>query len=177
MGALMLVGAGCGGTAQVNVQADVQSGAPEQGQPAAGGTEAMEKKEETAAMEKKEEGGSAGGGVTVDVDTSVTVDAAMEKKEQGAMMAPKVVKVTAKQFTFEPAEIRVKQGEKVKLEITSVDVDHGFALPTFNLNATLKPNEMTTLEFVADKKGTFPFFCSIFCGSGHGSMRGSLIVE
>ena len=31
-------------------------------------------------------------------------------------------------------------------------------------------------EFTADKPGTFPFECWIFCGMGHGKMKGELIV-
>jgi cytochrome c oxidase subunit II len=36
--------------------------------------------------------------------------------------------------------------------------------------------EPVTLEFVADKAGTFGFSCSEYCGSGHSSMRGRLVV-
>ncbi len=95
--------------------------------------------------------------------------------------APKpVVKkfdLIAKQWAFEPSVIRVNQGDSVVLTIKSVDVDHGFGLSAFNVKVDLEPNETATVEFVADKKGTFTFFCSVFCGSGHGSMKGSLIVE
>lgn len=89
----------------------------------------------------------------------------------------RTIKVKANQFKFEPIEIMVKQGDTVKLEVESVDVDHGIAIPAFNVNAMLKAGTTTTVEFVADKKGNYPFFCSVFCGSGHGSMRGALIVE
>ena len=89
----------------------------------------------------------------------------------------KEFKVTAKQWSFDPAEIRVKQGDKVKLTITSVDVTHGFAIPDFKVNQRLEPGKTETVEFTADKKGTFSFFCNVQCGSGHGSMRGKLIVE
>lgn len=64
----------------------------------------------------------------------------------------------------------------VRLSIASVDVRHGFKLPTFGVDATLEPNQTTVVEFVADKVGTFSFFCSVFCGDGHGAMNGSLTV-
>lgn len=83
----------------------------------------------------------------------------------------------AKQWTFEPSIIRVNQGDTVVLNIKSIDVKHGFSLPTFGVNVDLEPNKTTTVEFMASKKGTFTFSCSVFCGSGHGSMKGSLIVE
>ncbi len=87
------------------------------------------------------------------------------------------ITITAKQFVFNPSEIRVKEGEKVRLKITSVDVTHGFALPEFNVNATLDPQKEQTVEFVANKKGEFTFFCSVVCGRGHRDMTGKLIVE
>lgn len=85
--------------------------------------------------------------------------------------------VTAKQWTFEPAVIRVKQGQRVELDVTSVDVAHGFRLPEFGIGATLEPEKTVRVSFVADKVGTFSFFCDVFCGQGHGSMRGTLVVE
>lgn len=85
--------------------------------------------------------------------------------------------VTAKQWSFSPATIKVKKGDKVVLKITSTDVSHGFNLPTFNINETLEPGKTKTVEFVADKTGTFTFSCSVACGAGHKAMTGTLIVE
>jgi heme/copper-type cytochrome/quinol oxidase subunit 2 len=87
------------------------------------------------------------------------------------------IEVTAKQFEFSPNPIRVKLGENVRLKITSIDVTHGFSLPEFGINETLNPNETVSVEFQATKKGEFPFTCSVFCGSGHTGMKGTLIVE
>jgi cytochrome c oxidase subunit 2 len=83
----------------------------------------------------------------------------------------------ARKWSFEPSVISVKQGDRVKLIITSVDVTHGLALPEFNINTVLAPNTAVEVEFVADKKGTFTFFCSVPCGAGHSNMNGRLIVE
>ena len=84
--------------------------------------------------------------------------------------------LTARQWSFEPSTITVKKDDTVRLSIASVDVRHGFKLPTFGVDATLEPNQTTTVEFVADKAGTFSFFCNIFCGDGHGAMNGTLTV-
>lgn len=85
--------------------------------------------------------------------------------------------VTAKQWEFNPAIITVKQGDKVRLKITSTDVNHGFALVDFNVKVDLTPNKEETVEFIADKKGEFTFFCSVMCGEGHRDMTGKLVVE
>lgn len=89
----------------------------------------------------------------------------------------RVFEMTAKQWEFTPSTITVNQGDAVELHITSIDVTHGFALPDFEINERLEPGEDVHVEFVADKQGTFTFFCSVPCGSGHGGMSGQLIVE
>ncbi|MBI5728545.1 MAG: cupredoxin domain-containing protein, partial [Candidatus Magasanikbacteria bacterium] len=67
--------------------------------------------------------------------------------------------------------------DTVKIKITSVDVTHGFALRDFNVASTIEAGKTTEVQFVADKTGTFTFFCNVFCGEGHGGMRGTLIVK
>jgi nitrous-oxide reductase len=78
---------------------------------------------------------------------------------------------------WEPRIIRVRVGQLVRLRLTSRDVTHGFLLPDFNIKAgPISPGEFTTVEFVADKAGTFTFYCNILCSRRHGSMNGRLIV-
>ena len=87
------------------------------------------------------------------------------------------INITAKQWSFEPETIRVKKGEMVRLNIKSLDVTHGFALPALGISEVLEPGKTTTVEFQATREGTYSFFCNVFCGAGHSSMRGTLIVE
>ena len=89
----------------------------------------------------------------------------------------KTFDMVAKQWDFVPSTITVNKGDTVKMIINSIDVKHGIAIPEFGVNSDLNPGEITTIEFVADKSGSFRFFCSVFCGSGHGSMEGTLIVN
>jgi cytochrome c oxidase subunit 2 len=87
------------------------------------------------------------------------------------------IKMTAKKYQFDPNTLTVKKGEKVRLVITALDRDHGFKLEAFEINQKLKKRDPATIEFTADKAGTFPFQCSEFCGLGHGKMKGKLVVE
>jgi len=89
----------------------------------------------------------------------------------------KEITMVAKKWNFVPNTVTVNQGDKVILNINSVDVAHGIALPQFNIEETLVPGKSVKLEFIADKKGKFQFICSIYCGSGHGSMRGKIVVK
>lgn len=85
--------------------------------------------------------------------------------------------MTAKNWEFEPSQITVNKGDTVKLTIKSIDVKHGFSIPEFNVNTNLNTGQETIVEFKANKSGTFTFFCSVYCGSGHSDMKGTLIVK
>ena len=45
----------------------------------------------------------------------------------------KVIEIKASQYLFEPAEIVVNKGDKVKLILKSVDVPHGIAIKDYNV--------------------------------------------
>jgi len=96
-----------------------------------------------------------------------------------AQQAPPVreIKMTAKKYEFSPAEIRVKQGERVRLLITATDRRHGLALEALGLKTELPEGKETAVEFTAPKPGAYEFKCSVRCGWRHGSMKGRLIVE
>jgi heme/copper-type cytochrome/quinol oxidase subunit 2 len=36
--------------------------------------------------------------------------------------------------------------------------------------------EPVVIEFTAGEAGKFPILCSVFCGDGHGDMKGMLVV-
>ena len=87
------------------------------------------------------------------------------------------IQVSAKKYEFDPAVITVKQGDHVKLVITATDRDHGFKLEAYHIEQRLSKGVAKTVEFTADKAGTFPFQCSVVCGLGHGRMKGKLVVQ
>ena len=104
-------------------------------------------------------------------------DAQVEEKIVVPSSEVKEFKMTAKQFQFEPSTIEVNKGDKVKLIVTSVDVPHGISIPEYGINERIDPGKPVTIEFTADKEGTFTAFCSVFCGSGHSNMKGKIIVR
>ena len=80
------------------------------------------------------------------------------------------VDVTASKFKFSPAEATVKVGQPVEIDLKSADVAHGLRLSDFNASAKAAKGETAKLTFTPDKTGDFTGHCSVFCGSGHGSM-------
>ncbi|MEK7519884.1 MAG: cupredoxin domain-containing protein [Patescibacteria group bacterium] len=87
------------------------------------------------------------------------------------------VRVHENSWRWDPDVITVKAGDTVKLKIFNDDAyDHGFALEAFGINKKLSPRQETLVEFVAAKKGDFPFYCSVPCGEGHYEQTGHVIV-
>jgi len=90
--------------------------------------------------------------------------------------APRRIEVSVKKFEYSPAEITVKKGEPVVLVLTTDDVAHGLKFKELNLNAKVEKGKPAELAFTPDKVGDFVGHCSVFCGSGHGSMTLTLHV-
>ncbi len=92
-----------------------------------------------------------------------------------------VVRMAAVRSSFEPNRIEVKRGDRVTIHITNIeqttDELHGFGLNEHNINVVVDPGETKTIEFVADKPGVFPFYCTNFCSALHQEMQGYLLVS
>jgi len=98
-------------------------------------------------------------------------------KGDAMMDEVKTINLTGANFAFSQDEIRVKKGDKVKIVFTSTDGFHDWVVDEFNA-ATNRVNtgEKTSVEFVADKAGTFEYYCSVGRHREMG-MKGNLIVE
>ncbi|MGE5094118.1 MAG: cupredoxin domain-containing protein [Betaproteobacteria bacterium] len=88
----------------------------------------------------------------------------------------RVIAVRTYKFAFDPSVIRLRKGEPVILEFTANDVFMGFNAPDFNVRTDVIPGKTTRVRLVPDKAGTFTFLCDVFCGDGHESMHGTLVV-
>ena len=99
------------------------------------------------------------------------------QQDPAAASAPRVINVVAKRFTFEPARVEVTEGERVRLMVSSGDGVHGLEIKKFKVNKKVpRGGEPVTIEFVANAAGEFPILCSEYCGDGHESMKGMLVV-
>lgn len=105
----------------------------------------------------------------VELDTSVNVETAP---------------VTTKEFTIDSfsygysmEEIRVNEGDTVTINLTNSNGLHDWVVDEFNAaTETIRAGEETSVTFVADKAGTYEFYCSIGNHRAQG-MVGKLIVE
>jgi cytochrome c oxidase subunit II len=93
-----------------------------------------------------------------------------------APAAPHRIEVSVKKFAYNPSEISLKKGEPVVIVLSSQDAAHGLKFKELDLNAKFDKSKPAELTFTPDKTGDFVGHCSVFCGSGHGSMTLTLHV-
>jgi len=103
------------------------------------------------------------------------------------------VKMTARQYAFDPPVLRVNKGDTIRLQIKSLDVIHGLYLEGFDLDIKIIPDspylevshpsrpdepakKVEEVVFVADRTGKFRYRCSHTCGTMHSFMQGELVV-
>jgi cytochrome c oxidase subunit II len=87
------------------------------------------------------------------------------------------IQIQAKRFEFTPTQIVLKRGVPVILELTSLDVVHGFNVPGLGIRADVLPGQTTRVRLVPDKVGRFDYRCDHFCGLGHWKVKGTIVVE
>jgi len=94
-------------------------------------------------------------------------------------------KVTVKMVSFapsyEPSDVKLKVGDEVTWYLTNIDkvedLTHGFAIPEYNIQFIVNPQETRSVTFKVDKPGLFWFYCTNFCHALHLEMRGRMMVE
>jgi len=93
-----------------------------------------------------------------------------------AQAKPRIIKMTARKFTYEPAQVTLKLNQPVVFQLTTADVVMGFSVPDFAVRGTIIPGQVTEVPMTPTKVGEFTFLCDVFCGSGHENMEGTLRV-
>lgn len=88
------------------------------------------------------------------------------------------ISVSGTEFSFSPASISVKAGERVKITFRNIGkASHNLALEGLGVTTkTIGTEQTDVVEFTAPSSGTYNFFCSV---PGHrtAGMEGRLKVE
>ncbi|HBC73124.1 MAG: Plastocyanin [Candidatus Amesbacteria bacterium GW2011_GWB1_47_19] len=96
---------------------------------------------------------------------------------QGGAVNIKKFTVEGSNYKFSPATIKVKKGDTVQLTFKSMDAIHDWSLDVFDAATNqIGEGEEEEIEFVAEKAGTFEFYCSVGNHRQMG-MKGKFIVE
>jgi nitrous-oxide reductase len=89
--------------------------------------------------------------------------------------------LTSQAPTFGLREWTVKRGDEVTIILTNLDkvedLTHGFAIPHYNIQFIVNPQETKSVTFKADKPGVYWCYCTNFCHALHLEMRSRMLVE
>ena len=87
-----------------------------------------------------------------------------------------VMVAQAQPWKFTPTKIEVPAGAEVTFKVTSKDVTHGLMVENTNINVMIVPGQVTEFKLRFTKSGTYQFLCHEYCGVGHQTMAGQIIV-
>ena len=91
------------------------------------------------------------------------------------------VYATAIRSHINPEHIEVNKDDNVTIYMTNLeraeDETHGFTVDDYDLHMSLEPGKTASVNFIADKEGVFPFYCTEFCSALHLEMFGYLYVK
>ena len=72
--------------------------------------------------------------------------------------------------------LELKKDQSYRLHLSSVDWQHGFSLQPVNINLQIVPGYEMVVTLTPDQAGDFAVVCNEYCGIGHHSMLGKIIV-
>lgn len=80
-------------------------------------------------------------------------------------------------IVVEAADLHLPIDKPVKMLLRSIDVLHDFYVPEFRAKMDMVPGMVTYFWFTPTRTGTFEVLCAELCGTGHGFMRGIVMVD
>jgi len=105
-----------------------------------------------------------------------------KESQEEAPKEEKIITITGENYKFmvdgeENPEIKVKVGQNIKIEFTSTEGFHDFVIDELEAKTDrVNSGGSTSIEFVADKAGTFSYYCSVGKHRSFG-MVGNFVVE
>ena len=96
-----------------------------------------------------------------------------------------VVKVTARQWSWSfqypdynitSSSLYLPVDKQVLLQVTSLDVIHGFWVPEFRVKQDVVPGTIKELRVNPNRIGEYKVRCSVICGTSHAKMEQPVIV-
>ena len=111
-------------------------------------------------------------GTEINIDKPSDTGAAEEKQEEKTEPA---TETTVKEFEmesfteiidgeyfpqFNPKELTVKKGDKIRLKINTTSGTHDFKIDELDIYSETPTGEVTVIEFTADKVGEFIYWCT-----------------
>lgn len=78
---------------------------------------------------------------------------------------------------IEAGDLHLPLNKPVKMLLRSIDVLHDFYVPEFRAKMDMVPGTVTYFWFTPTRTGEFEVLCAELCGTGHGFMRGYVLID
>lgn len=113
----------------------------------------------------------------VEMDGDTTIETNTDETQDEPVGEIKTFEVSATDFEFSMDEIRVNQGDTVRIVLNNTGGFHDLVIDEFNARTeVISTGETTEVEFIASELGQFEYYCSVGDHRAMG-MVGTLIVE
>jgi cytochrome c oxidase subunit 2 len=75
------------------------------------------------------------------------------------------------------SEVHLPLGRPIKVVLRSKDVLHDYFVPQIRARMDMVPGMVTYFWFTPTRPGSYEILCAELCGTGHYTMRGSMVIE
>jgi cytochrome c oxidase subunit 2 len=82
----------------------------------------------------------------------------------------------AEQWVWTPI-LELQRGKTYRLHVSSIDVEHSVSIQPININFEVAPGYDEILNITPTKDGVYTIICNEYCGIGHATMTGQIIVN
>ena len=72
--------------------------------------------------------------------------------------------------------LELEKDQSYRIHLSSMDWQHGFSLQPVNINLQILPGYEMVVTMAPDKAGDYAIVCNEYCGIGHHTMLGKIIV-
>ncbi len=90
---------------------------------------------------------------------------------------PQTIEIKAKRFEFAPNVVHLKKGQPVTITLVSTDHSHGLFVKPLDIDLDASEERPDSVTITPAAAGTFNAICDHYCGSGHGGMKMTFVVE
>ena len=104
-----------------------------------------------------------------------------DETDDGLVPPGEDVYVGARQFDWDGLPVVLETGREYTFRLSSYDVQHGFSIRpeetlSQQINLQVLPGYEWAVPMEFDEPGTYQIICNEFCGVGHRSMHGTIVV-
>jgi len=86
------------------------------------------------------------------------------------------VYILAQNYHFGKFTLELEKGKTYNLVLAAKEMKHAIVVHQLKLQNRIKLGEIKTIEFIPIKAGTFDVVCGEWCGVGHATMVGKIII-